>query len=228
MNIYAYYEDVGQKEQEELLKLWKISWQRNGWNPVVLGIQDAKQSSLHDVYMQFVIDVHKEIGTDIKCGYCWAAQREIVAFHRIQKPSFISDYDVINIGQEPLEAEGKVHWRDGDCTCFASGDSKGWEAYIHWLFKNESNIIKGLKKIHKETKRKSFHDQDFLAVARKSCDSELPFEAYRNTNSPKGNLDKENKLLHISHALVNKIAKERAITSTPQLRVQLVKEALGL
>lgn len=41
--IYAYYTDVGCDGQLELIDLWKERWKREGWEPIILGEDDAKK-----------------------------------------------------------------------------------------------------------------------------------------------------------------------------------------
>ena len=39
MNIYTYYDnvlDMLSDTQFELIEIWKESWRKNGWNPIVL------------------------------------------------------------------------------------------------------------------------------------------------------------------------------------------------
>ena len=43
MKIYTYYQGVNFAEQNELINLWKISWSRHGYDPIVLNLKDAKK-----------------------------------------------------------------------------------------------------------------------------------------------------------------------------------------
>ena len=45
MKIYTYYEDINFNKQNELLELWKLSWSRHGYEPIVLNLEDAKKHS---------------------------------------------------------------------------------------------------------------------------------------------------------------------------------------
>tara|TARA_B100001778_G_scaffold328692_1_gene328509 strand:- start:4524 stop:5276 length:753 start_codon:yes stop_codon:yes gene_type:complete len=169
MKIYTYHEDVEFKKQLELIKLWKESWSRQGFDPIVLDRNDAKQSPLYQQYYDFVQNVHKKsVGIELKDNSYWmAAQLEIVAWHTIKEPSFISDYDVINKNwqcrwQDKHELKGKVHWRDDCCSCFASGNSWGWKKYIQFLLNSEACIIEWCKDCNRKRQRTHFGDQDFL------------------------------------------------------------------
>ena len=165
MKIYTYYEDVGFKKQLELIEVWKQSWKKQGFDPIVLNREDAKKSFLYQQYYDFVQRVHeKSVGIELNDNSYWlASQLEIVAWHTIQQPSFISDYDIINKNwQYKDELKGKVHWRDDCCSCFASGNSWGWKRYIQFLLDSEACIIEWCKDCNRKRQRTYFGDQDFL------------------------------------------------------------------
>lgn len=238
MKIYTYYEDVNFLSQNELLDLWRFSWSRRGFEPIVLTLKDALNAEMHDEYIDFVTRVHKKIGSEIE-GYWMAAQREIVAFTTIDEPSFISDYDVMNINFSPPDyVENLVHWRDGRCTCFASGGSSGWGNYINFLYKNEEKIVNKCMEVKSTTGRDQFHDQDFLVHTNVSPNikekiKEIPFLTYRDENSPVGvkpehlNFINLPKTIHISHSSANSINLGNAkIKNAEDKRVYIGKNLL--
>ena len=173
VKIYTYYENLGSDDQDihnQLLDIWEQSWKRQGFYPVVLSIDDAKRSSLFNQYMDLVQEVHKSVrggaGLTEKNQthkYWLSTQREIAAFHTIEEPSFISDYDVINKSFKfDHKLSSKLYWRDECCSCFASGDKHGWERYILFLLDQKTNIINWCKKYYEDQDRRCFGDQDFL------------------------------------------------------------------
>lgn len=184
MKIYTYYEDVGFKLQNELIDIWKRSWENNGFEAIFLSRNDAKKSPLFNEYYDFIQRVHDKSVNKIlpENGYWLAAQLEIVSFHTIDEPSYISDYDMINNGFRCDEIlESMVHWRHDACSCFASGDKDGWERYIKFLFENESTIVDWCKKENINTQRIEFGDQDFL-VAVKNIGINKAYRMSRNIN----------------------------------------------
>jgi hypothetical protein len=240
VNIYTYYQDVNFSNQQELIDLWKFSWSRQGFNPIVLTSKDALNADIHDEYIDFVTRVHKKIGSKIE-GYYMAAQKEIAAFTTINEPSFVSDYDVMNINFSPPDyVDNLVHWRDGRCTCFASGGSSGWRDYIKFLYKNEEKITNGCNKIKLKTGREQFHDQDFLVHTKVSPNmkekiKDIPFLAYRDENSP-ATLKQEHlnsvdlpKIIHVSHDCTSLINIENQnIEDIEDKRVYVAKKVLNL
>ena len=99
MKIYTYYQDIGFDYQQELLDLWQESWRRQNFDPIILGIEDAKKCPIYQTYYDFVQRIHENsVGKPLeKDNYCLAAQLEIAAFTTIDKdePCYMSDYDVI-------------------------------------------------------------------------------------------------------------------------------------
>lgn len=238
MKIYTYYEDINFELQNNLLELWAISWKRYGFDPVILSREDAKKSPLYNKYYDFVQSVHElSVGKQLpEGGYCLAAQLEIVAFHTILDPSYISDYDMINNGFELGEpVESLVHWRHLDCSCFASGDCYGWEKYIQFLFNHQQVLIDYCKKINYETNRMHFHDQDFLVAVRELGLKNNIYKMYRNLEIAGAEYDPEGenlcKIIHLPHENMIRIKKtypEYAHYSQEELRILCANKILKL
>ena len=243
MNIYTYYGETQHAQgQLELIEVWKKNWKSKGWNPRVIYKEDAKKASIHDEYVDFVFRVHGRINknnTFKDNTYAMEAQRELAAFTLIDEPSYISDYDVFNLNLSPNSSvEQKVHWRDGLCTCFASGGASGWTEYIKWIFSSEDRILKGCKEEYAKSGRDCFHDQDFLVFAMKEIhDSHspnvpvfmdgVPFYEYRNNQSPVSYEIKTNDSLttHISHRACSVINKYNDLKPWDK-RIALAREIL--
>ena len=60
MKIYTYYEDVGFNYQTELIEVWRKSWSKQGFIPVVLNRIDAQKSPLYEKYYGFIQRIHKK------------------------------------------------------------------------------------------------------------------------------------------------------------------------
>jgi hypothetical protein len=206
MRIYTYYEDINFKFQNQLIELWQRSWHKQGFTPIILHREDAKKSPLYQEYYDFVQSVHESsVGQTLtEKEYCLAAQLEIVAFHTIKTPAYISDYDMINNGFEIGEQlESMVHWRNDACSCFASGDTLGWYKYIKFLMQNKRCIVDWCKKTHQNSSRIYFHDQDFLVAIRQKGMDENIYKMYRDLNVSGAGYDPYGKnickVIHISH-----------------------------
>ena len=206
MKIYTYHEDIGFEKQLELTELWKDSWAKQGFDPVVLNREDAKRSPLYQPYYELVQRVHKNIsGKTLPDNYWLAAQLEIVAFTTIDKAeiAYISDYDVINKNFRHKDISGKLHWRDDCCSCFASGNGEAWIRYVDFLLSEEKTITDWCLQEKEKTKRTEYGDQDFLiAVHPKGLEKNI-YKISRSPNLCKmyfPNIENKNiQLYHISH-----------------------------
>lgn len=249
IKIYTYYENIGKEKQDELIELWKISWSRQGFEPVVLDRSNAKKCKFYDEYYDFVVDIHKKAcNFDIQdLSYSMSAQLEIPAFATIDGPAFFSDYDIINIKYKPFLPNKKVHWRDHACTCFSTGGKSGWENYIIFLFNHKDEIINYCKKIYQETKRPRFHDQDFLMALyridsiknildfsrdrRKTCAAYDPIlNKHLNKDLPFEDIN-DAQIIHLSNNNCTRMLEkydELKINSVNSLRLLMAKQLLGL
>ena len=237
VKIVTYYENVGFKNQEKLLELWKYSWARHGYNPIILNRNDAKSSSMYEEYYAFVQRVHEKVsGKPLpENGYWLAAQLEIVAFTTIDSISFISDYDIINYDfPVPEILHKELHWRNGHCSCFASGDAESWVRYIEFLFEKENDIVQWCIKEKEKTKRTEFGDQDFLIAIhqpakqnnvvkisrdKKTCEMYFPHQIEKS------------KLYHLSHRNMHEIQSkfnEYKNIHQEDIRIMVAKKILGI
>jgi hypothetical protein len=214
MKIYSYHENVGFKKQLELIELWKDSWGKQGFDPIVLNREDAKKSPLYQQYYELVQRVHENIsGKTLPDNYWLAAQLEIVAFTTIDKSeiAYMSDYDVINKNFRNKDISGKLHWRDDCCSCFASGNGEAWIRYVNFLLSEEKTITDWCLREKQKTKRTEYGDQDFLiAVHERGLEKNI----YSMSRRPAlckmyfpTTQEKNIKLYHLSHNNVDQIIK---------------------
>lgn len=237
MKIYTYYEDIGFKNQDQLLDLWKYSWSKHGFTPIVLTRNEAKKSNLYEKYYDFVQRVHEKVSNKrlSEKEYCLAAQLEIVAFTTIDSASFISDYDVINYDfPKPETINKKLHWRNGCCSCFASGDSNSWRQYIEFLFQKENEIVQWCRKEKEKTKRKEFHDQDFLEAIHKEAKLNNIIEMSRDKKlcgKYFPNESEKQKIYHLSHNNMHEIQildNEHKDADKEDIRIIIAKKILDM
>lgn len=108
MNIYTFYESIDpsniDKNNNELkiIDLWSKSWRHNGWNPIILNLNDASD---HPEYQKFY-DVCYKFPTvnpkkyEMYCYLRWLAMELRGGWH--------CDYDVINYGFKPVDFGDKI------------------------------------------------------------------------------------------------------------------------
>ena len=110
MNIYTFYKKIfisnnnhnNHLAQLDLINLWKESWSKYGWNPIVLGMDDIEKDDFFWKYYNVVskLPVHNPLSYEIAP---WLRHFSIYqASIRNNDDLFASaDYDMINYGLTP-------------------------------------------------------------------------------------------------------------------------------
>ena len=158
MKIYTYYEDINFNKQNELLELWKLSWSRQGYEPIVLNLEDAKKHSYYTEMSAELQNLANEIaGKQISiygmsCWFRWLA-------YATQKDEkfYVSDYDAINVNFPITEPNDKLHLMDNDCPFFASGTPSQFENLCKAFAEVSNQRIDILKQ-----QTNHYHDQEFF------------------------------------------------------------------
>lgn len=105
MKVATYLREVSGLEDPDLVSQWRSSWFRAGWNPVVLGPDDAKRSPLFErVQAQrdfFTSHTSNPPDYQMACVERWCAASACCP----DEPLFMADWDVINYGFTPEEVE---------------------------------------------------------------------------------------------------------------------------
>lgn len=158
MKIYTYYQDINFSSQNELIDLWKISWLRHGYDPIVLNLEDAKKHPYFKTLNREMCIIFQEItGKQIEeygmsCWFRWLA-------YAMQKEDsfYVSDYDAINVNFQITEPKDKLHLMDNDCPFLASGTPKQFENLCKAFVEVSNQRIEILKQ-----QASHYHDQEFF------------------------------------------------------------------
>lgn len=104
MNVYTYYMPVpglwSEDSQRALIDVWARSWKKQGWNPVVLNEEDAKKHPRYAEFKKKYWSLPTEYGHDYE-GACFLRYVAVAA----AGGGMMTDYDVINYGVPPSEAD---------------------------------------------------------------------------------------------------------------------------
>mgnify|MGYP001256483123 FL=1 len=128
MKIYTYYQDINFSNQRELIDLWKISWSRHGYEPIVLNLEDAKKHPYFETLNSEIRRIFKEItGKQINdygmsCWFRWLAYA-----NQKEEVFYVSDYDAINLNFPTTEPSNKLHLMDDWVPFLASGTPNQFE-----------------------------------------------------------------------------------------------------
>jgi len=158
MKIYTYYQKINQSPQNELIDLWKISWSRQGYEPIVLNLEDAKKHSYFDTLNTEMRRIFKEITGRVISDYgmsCWF--RWLAYATQKEENFYVSDYDAINVNFPITEPNEKLHLMDSDCPFLASGTPTQFENLCKAFVKISNERIQILKQ-----QANHYHDQEFF------------------------------------------------------------------
>lgn len=131
MNVYTYYMPVPglwpDETQRALIEVWKRSWAKQGWNPVVLCEADAAR---HPRYAEFKKKFW-ELPTIYGHDYCGACFMRWVAT-AVWGGGMMVDYDVMNYGFAPRlpEADRMQVIADHSVPPIFMGAVLGWGKYF--------------------------------------------------------------------------------------------------
>ena len=139
--IYTYHESLeGFPDQAPLIDVWKESWIRHGFEPVVLGVEHAEQ---HPMFEQ--LDGWEWLMNSVNpWPYTRACYRRWMAYATVGGDVRFADYDVINCGLSTKEVPiARPHglWlgdRSG-VPCFGVVPRIGLESLIR-MFRNVATL----------------------------------------------------------------------------------------
>jgi hypothetical protein len=158
MKIYTYYQNINHSSQNELIDLWKISWSRQGYEPVVLNLQDAKKHPYFETLNIEMRRVFNEITgrtiTDygMSCWFRWLAYAT-----QADEKFYVSDYDAINLNFPASEPNDQLHLMDFACPFLASGSPKQFEHLCKLFIEISDQRLYILKE-----QASHYHDQEFF------------------------------------------------------------------
>jgi len=237
MKIYTYYENINFDHQDEIISLWKHSWEQQGFEAIVLTLENAKKNSYYENFLTNLKYIYREIdGKDItpyvlSCHIRWLA-------YSIQKdtnPFLVSDYDVINKSFKAgdiKESAERISFLAGHCPCFAYGTPKQYLAFCRDIISYSYEYKELLKERYTAKKTISYHDQEFLVLNHERLDYNFsPSRKYVRLYEHGDEQMKDFNLFHVAH----KSAKEAKINfpelrsiHSEQLRIDFIKQILNL
>ena len=238
MQIYTYFDDISFDNQNDLIDLWKCSWQRQGFEPIVLNLTHAKSHPFFNEYDQRLRKAHSYImGKEISeygmsCYYRWLAYASLYE----DKEFYVSDYDLINIKYEPHTPQKGLNLMVGLCPCFASGNSENFLNFCKFfaeISEKRKESLKGNILLATGKRSPSYHDQDLLVnnlnknnPTLEDCIKFLDLNISTDYNQVGKNFSLEGKNSNAIHFSRNSILKTQHITNTDKLRAFLIKSML--
>lgn len=170
MKIFSYFDDIHPSKSSnelEMINLWKASWKKNGFEPIVLRKDSAESNPIYEKFIKLIKNIYLNItGSEIdkysqSCFARWLAY----ANQQTEEHFLMSDYDVINKNlkvKDVTEAKNKLSFLDEFCPSLAYGSAKQVASFCEDIINVSSQNEFLIKKYSNKLDIKSFHDQDFL------------------------------------------------------------------
>lgn len=241
MKIYTYYEDINFKSQPEIISLWKESWERKGFEAIVLNESHARQ---HEYYKEFDIKINEVVeiitGNPLSkygksCYMRWLAYAS-----QPNEKLFVGDYDVINNNFVPFQPEVNLCFYDSWCPCFASGTPEQFYNLCKSFVDVSFSRLEQIKQTFQKLNMRSYHDQDFFVCncsTRFNTEAETLNKQYNLVFKPNKTVIKrpiensvyENsvQLVHFSHFAITTVFKAEH-EEVHQKRIESIKKLLNI
>lgn len=181
MKIVSYYyklEGAGLSRntaEKKLCDLWRKSWLDQGFDAIVLGVDDAKKHPLYNA-----LETKWKIANQgTKYGWteygmsCW---HRWLAYATLDLPDdeviYVSDYDVFSRGYKPetfpIDEHDNLHFLSDCCPCLLRGSVGKFKQIPGWFdrFINEDTYarIGNCVKAYTEEPHHWFNDQEFFCL----------------------------------------------------------------
>lgn len=204
--VYTYFEDIKFEGQVELLNLWVKNWGMHGFEPVVLGPENAESHPYYEEFMDSINRVHLAIMQAPLGDYGKTCYKRWIAYAGVKNEAgfSVADYDVFNkdFVERKFEKLTFFNWRT---PCFAYGTSS---QYLEFCKNMASILYQSLKQTNDASKFRHFHDQEFLC----SYGDEFPNLHMIPWHQRLVSLHGENpqrELIHVAHCSVRKIIESK-------------------
>ena len=215
MKIYTYYQNINHDRQPELIDLWKISWSRQGYEPIVLNLEDAKRHPYFDTLNTEMRRIFKEITNNEISEYgmsCWF--RWLAYATQADEKFYVSDYDAINVNFPITEPSNTLHLMDAHVPCFASGTPTQFKNLCKAFVDVSNQRIDILK-----SQANHYHDQEFFDYNREELKNHHNIVMTRDRDKLLSPYIKDHltPIIHFSHFRCK----------TNSNRIKLIKEILS-
>ena len=230
MKVYTYYENINFKQQNRLIKLWKNSWIKHGFEAIVLNRTDAEKHPFCAEFIQKLSSLHQSIANKPIDRYglsCWL--RWLAYATQPEEKFYVSDYDVINHHFNPIEPDNVLHLMDGDCPCIASGTASQFNDLCKTFVNVPEKHLTSFIEMYNEMKFVHYHDQEFFTLYFKQNKDAIKATRKREVffGIPGEGEFWKKQLVHYGHSLCDRLCVKAGIQFDEEARCNIVKAYLN-
>lgn len=132
MKVFTYYSHVDGLKDDDLLTIWKESWARYGWEPIILNEADARAAD-SAMFQRFQKSELLKSCPGNPVQYTLSAMLRWVAMTAIKENALHVDWDVMCNGLKPSEIT--IHdpiptfLAGSTCPCAVAASPRGWRMF---------------------------------------------------------------------------------------------------
>lgn len=231
MKVYTYYEDINFQHQTKLLALWKRSWEKHGFEAIVLGRMDAEKHPYFSEFEAKLHELHQLISNKPLGRYglsCWL--RWLAYSAQVEEKFYVCDYDVINHNFYPTQPENDLCLLDGDCPCIASGSpSQFYDLCLKFVETPNQNMEK-FSQLYREHNFVHYHDQEFFSICLKQNRDFIKATRKREVffGIPGEGEFWKKQLVHYGHNLCHRMCDSMNVRFDEEARCNIIEQYLDL
>lgn len=235
MKIYTYYHKLNDKyDHSEMVDLWKLSWERKGFEAIVLNQKDALTHPFYDEFTTRIKKLSKGIAGKDTSKYGMSCWERWLAYANQKNADkfFVSDYDMINYNFNPKTPPSNLSFYDEFCPCLASGNSKQFLKLCYNFIKLTKDNFDFLQK-----QTNHFHDQEFFIYNGRKLQEidNVTFTRSRPAIGEffRGEINEKVQIYHIAHANTDFLRKKiggfwKGMKDDQEIRMHVIKKILKI
>ena len=231
MKVYTYYENINFKHQNKLLELWKNSWEKHGFEAIILNRTDAEKHPFCVEFIQRLSYLHQHITNKPLNRYglsCWL--RWLAYATQLEEKFYVCDYDVINHNFDTIEPDDVLHLMDANCPCIASGTPSQFNELCNTFVSVTEKNLTSFIEMYNEMKFVHYHDQEFFTIYLKQNKDAIKATRKREVffGIPGEGEFWRKQLVHYGHSLCHNLCDKNGIKFDEEARCNIVEEYVNL
>lgn len=135
MKVFTYFTQIDCLNDPQMLNQWKRSWLENGWEPIILTVEDAEKAN-PEMFHRFHTSPLLKSCPSNPTQYTLAALLRWVAMTAIDELAIHVDWDVMCRGFKPHmvpDTNVPTYYTGSYCPCAISANGRGWKLIAHLL-----------------------------------------------------------------------------------------------